>query len=156
MRNELLTWFAREGLLLQDVTSPAEDPQHDEVKVTVKAPIIALSKAKDDFRECPDPVLFGYPDTSLDLMNLDDLNSFVYHWFEKAVAAGMGRCFVCDQVLDIGTEKPWDAVFVTKEWYCWLLVHYDCKRYLARDLKGRNPFEVTLRPPEFFDMQLTK
>ena|SRR3989442_255751 len=154
MRNELLTWFAREGLLLQDVTSPAEDPQHDEV--TVKAPIIALSKAKDDFRECPDPVLFGYPDTSLDLMNLDDLNSFVYHWFEKAVGAGMGRCFVCDQALDMGTEKPWDAVFVTKEWYCWLLVHYDCKRYLARDLKGRNPFEVTLRPPEFFDMQLTK
>jgi len=101
-------------------------------------------------------VLFGYPDTSLDLMNLDDLNSFVYHWFEKAVAAAMGRCFVCDQVLDMGTEKPWDAVFVTKEWYCWLLVHYDCKRYLARDLKGRNPFEVTLRPPEFFDMQLTK
>jgi len=68
----------------------------------------------------------------------------------------MGRCFVCDQALDMGTEKPWDAVFVTKEWYCWLLVHYDCKRYLARDLKGRNPFEVTLRPPEFFDMQLTK
>ena len=39
-------------------------------------------------------------------------------------------------------EKPWDAVFVTKEWFCWLLVHFDCKRYLSRDLKGRNPFEV--------------
>ena len=55
----------------------------------------------------------------------------------------------------MGNEKPWDAVFVTKELYCWLIVHFDCKRYLSRDLKGRNPFEVTLHPPEFFDMRLT-
>ena len=155
MRNELLAWFAREGLLLQNVTTSAEDPEHDEVKITVKAPIIALSKASDDFRECPDPVLFGYPNTSLDMMNLDDFNYFVYQWFEKAVAAGMGRCFVCNQVLDLGNENPWDAVFVTKELYCWLIVHYDCKRYLSRDLKGRNPFEVPLGQPEFFDMRLT-
>src|SRR5213080_2554870 len=84
MRNELLAWFAREGLLLQDVTTSAEDPQHDEVKVTIKAPIVALSKAADDFRECPDPVVFGYPDSSLDMMNLDDFHNFVYQWFEKA------------------------------------------------------------------------
>jgi len=55
----------------------------------------------------------------------------------------------------MGIEKPWDAVFVTKELYCWLIVHYDCKRYLSRDLKGRTPFEVTLYQPEFFDMRLT-
>jgi hypothetical protein len=155
MRNELLAWFAHEGLLLQDILTSADDPEHDEVKVIVKAPIIALSKNRDDFRECPDPVLFGYPESCLDMMTLDDFNSFVYQWFEKAVAAGMGRCFVCDKVLDMGNEKPWDAVFVTKELYCWLIVHYDCKRYLSRDLKGRNPFEVTLYPPEFFDMRLT-
>lgn len=155
MRNELLAWFAQEGLLLQDITTSAEDPEHDEVKVTVKAPIIALSKAADDFRECPDPVLFGYPDNCLDLMTLDDFHNFVYQWFEKAVAAGMGRCFVCNQVLDMSGEKPWDAVFITTEWYCWLLVHFDCKRYLSRDLKGRNPFEVPLCAPEFFDMRLT-
>jgi hypothetical protein len=155
MRNELLIWFAHEGLLLQNVTTSADDPEHDEVKVTVKAPIITLSKNRDDFRECPDPVLFGYPESCLDMMTLDDFNNFVYQWFEKAVAAGMGRCFVCNQVLDMGNEKPWDAVFVTKELYCWLIVHYDCKRYLSRDLKGRNPFEVTLHPPEFFDMRLT-
>jgi hypothetical protein len=152
MRNELLAWFAREGLLLQNITTSADDPEHDEVKVTVKVPIIALSKAADDFRECPDPVLFGYPESCLDMMTLDDFHSFVYQWFEKAVGAGMGRCFVCNQVLDMGSEKPWDAVFVTKEWYCWLLVHFDCKRYLSRDLKGRNPFEVNLQPPEFFDV----
>jgi len=155
MRNELLAWFAQEGLLLQDITTSAEDPEHDEVKITVKAPIIALSKAAEDFRECPDPVLFGYPANCLDLMTLDDFHNFVYQWFEKAVAAGMGRCFVCNQVLDMSGEKPWDAVFVTKEWYCWLLVHFDCKRYLSRDLKGRNPFEVPLGQPEFFDMRLT-
>ena len=155
MRNELLAWFAREGLLLHDVVTSAEDPQHDGVKVTVKAPIVALSRASDDFRECPDPVLFGYPEACLELMNLEDFHSFVLQWFEQAVAAGMGRCFVCNQMLDTGTEKPWDAVFVSHDMFCWLLVHFDCKRYLNRDLKGRNPFEVTLHPPEFFDLRLT-
>ena len=155
MRNELLVWFAREGLLLHDVVTSAEDPQHDEIKVTVKAPLVALSRASDDFRECPDPVLFGYPESCLEMMNLEDFHSFVLQWFERAVEAAMGRCFVCNNVLDMGTEKPWDAVFVTHDMFCWLLVHFDCKRYLSRDLKGRNPFEVTLHPPEFFDLRLT-
>ncbi len=154
MRNELLAWFAREGLLLHDVTVGGDDPEHDEIKVTVKAPMIALSRASTDFRECPDPVLFGYPESSLDMMTLKDFHQFVYSWFERAVEAGMGRCFVCNKPLDMSGEKPWDAVFITSEWNCWLLVHFDCKRYLNRDLKGRNPFEVTARPPEFFDMKL--
>jgi hypothetical protein len=156
MRNELLAWFAREGFLLQDVITSTEDPANNEIKVLVKAPIIALSRAYDDFRECPDPVLFGYPETSLDMMNMEDFHQFVYQWFERAVAAGMGRCFVCNKVLDMGDEKPWDAVFVSQEMYCWLLVHFDCKRYLSRDLKGRNPFEVTSHPPEFFDLRLVE
>lgn len=155
MRNELLSWFAREGFLLQYAGIAAEDPAHDEMKVALKAPIVALSRYYEDFRECPDPVLFGYPDSSLDMMTMDDFHQFVYLWFERAVLAGMGRCFVCNKVLDMGTEKPWDAVFVTQELYCWLLVHFDCKRYLNRDLKGRNPFEVTAQPPEFFDLQIS-
>ncbi len=154
MRNELLSWFAREGLLLTNAVIASDDGEQDEIKITVKAPIIALSRASHDFRECPDPVLFGYPETSLDMMTLDDMHSFVYQWFEKAVEVGMARCFVCNKVLDMGDEKPWDAVFVTTELYCWLVVHFDCKRYLNRDLKGRNPFEVTTHPPEFFDMHL--
>lgn len=154
MRNELLAWFAREGLLLQNVVSSAEDPEHDEVKVTVRGPVLALSRASEDFRECPDPVLFGYPESCLEVMNLEDFHQFVYQWFERAVKAGMGKCFVCNKVLDIGTEKPWDAVFVSTELYCWLLVHFDCKRYLNRDLKGRNPFEVPSHASEFFDMRL--
>lgn len=156
MRNELLAWFAREGFLLQDVITSTEDPANNEIKVLVKAPIVALSRAHDDFRECPDPVLFGYPETSLDMMNMEDFHQFVYQWFERAVAAGMGRCFVCNKVLDMGNEKPWDAVFVSQEMFCWLLVHFDCKRYLSRDLKGRNPFEVTSHPPEFFDLRLVE
>jgi len=154
MHNELLAWFAREGLLLRPATTATEDPEHDEIKVMVKAPIIALSRAREDFRECPDPFLFGYPEASLDMMNMDDMHQFVLTWLEKAVEAGMGRCFVCNKVLDMGSEKPWDAVFVTQEMYCWLLVHFDCKRYLNRDLKGRNPFEVAVHPPEFFDMRI--
>ena len=150
MRNELLSWFAREGLLLSDVVTGAEDPEHDEIKITLKAPVVALSRASSDFRECPDPVLFGYPESSLEMMELEDMHQFVYEWFEKAVQAEMARCFVCNKILDMGEEKPWDAVFVTEQLYCWLLVHYDCKRYLNRDLKGRNPFEVHTQPPEFF------
>ena len=155
MRNELLSWFAREGLLLTDAVLAAPDEAEDEIKITVKAPIVALSRASDDFRECPDPVLFGYPDTSLDMMLLDDMHQFVYQWFEQAVAVQKARCFVCNRVLTMGIERPWDAVFVKTELYCWLVVHFDCKRYLSRDLKGRNPFEVTTQPPEFFDMRLT-
>jgi hypothetical protein len=152
MRNELLSWFAREGLLLSYVLTGAEDPQNDEIKVTLKAPVVALSRANSDFRECPDPVLFGYPEASLEMMELEDMHQFVFEWFEKAVQAGMARCFVCNKILDMGTEKPWDAVFVTEQLYCWLLIHYDCKRYLNRDLKGRNPFEVHTQPPEFFEI----
>jgi hypothetical protein len=154
MRKELLSWFEREGLLLTTATMVAEDPVYDEVKIIVRAPLIALSRASHDFRECPDPVLFGYPEEALDMMILDDMHQFVMTWFEKAVEAGMARCFVCNQRLDTSGEKPWDAVFVQENIYCWLLVHFDCKRYLSRDLKGRNPFEVSISPPEFFDMQL--
>ncbi|GCE10304.1 hypothetical protein [Tengunoibacter tsumagoiensis] len=152
MRNELLAWFAREGLVLTSVVMESDEPEEDEVKITIKAPLIALSRASSDFRECPDPVLFGYPEEALEMMNLDDMHQFISTWFEKAVEAGMGRCFVCNRLLDMGEEKPWDAVFVSTELYCWLLVHFDCKRYLNRDLKGRHPFEVIAQPPEFFDL----
>ena len=155
MRNELLSWFEGEGLLLCDVVTALQDPENDEVKVIIKAPMLALSRASSDFRECPDPVLFGYPASSLEMMELEDLHQFIFQWFENAVEVGMGRCFVCNQVLDMMPERPWDAVFVTEQFYCWLLVHYDCKRYLNRDIKGRNPFEVAAQAPEFFNMHLT-
>ncbi len=155
MRNELLSWFAREGLLLTDAVLASSDGEEDEIKITVKAPIVALSRVSSDFRECPDPVLFGYPEESLDMMLLDDMHQFVYQWFEQAVVAGVARCFVCNRVLALEDEKPWDAVFIATELYCWLVVHFDCKRYLNRDLKGRNPFEVTTHPPEFFALRLT-
>ena len=155
MRNELLSWFEGEGLLLCDVVTASDDAQNDEVKITIKAPMLALSRASSDFRECPDPVLFGYPASSLEMMELEDMHQFIYQWFEKAVEVSMGRCFVCNKLLDMEPERPWDAVFVTEQFYCWLLVHYDCKRYLNRDIKGRNPFEVTTQAPEFFDMRLT-
>ena len=154
MRQELLSWFEREGLLLSTATLGGDDHEHDEIKIALKAPVVALSRATADFRECPDPVLFGYPESSLEMMLLDDMHQFVFTWFERAVQAGMGRCFVCNHMLDMGDEKPWDAVFVTTELYCWLLVHFDCKRYLNRDLKWRNPFEVHASLPECFDLLL--
>jgi hypothetical protein len=151
MRNELLLWFAREGLLLTSVVTAANAPDNDEVKIIVKAPVLALSRNCNDFRECPDPILFGHPESYVDMMILDDMHAFVLSWFEKAVANGMVRCFVCNRLLDMGAEKPWDAVFASSPLYCWLLVHFDCKRYLNRDLKGRSPFEITAHPPETFE-----
>src|SRR2546423_2173632 len=133
MRNELLSWLAREGLLLQGVVSSSEDPEHDEVKVSIKAPVVALSRTHDDFRECPDPALFGYPESCLDMMNLEDFHQFVYQWFERAVEAGMGRGFVCNKVL--GSEKPWDAGFVTPGVSCWVRWHFGCIRRPQLDLK---------------------
>jgi len=118
MRKELLAWFAREGLILTAASIAADDPEHDEVKISVRAPVLALSRASHDFRECLDPVLFGYPESSLDMMTLDDMHQFVMAWFEKAVTAEITRCFVCNRLLDMGNDKPWDAVFVTTEIYC--------------------------------------
>jgi hypothetical protein len=152
MREELLSWFEHEGLLLTSVTMGADDPEHDEIKMLVRAPVLALSRASHDFRECPDPARFGYPEGALESMTLDDMHQFVLRWFEQAVEANMARCFVCNQILQSNGEKPWDAVFVRHDMYCWLVVHFDCKRYLDRDLKGRNPFEVTISKPESFDI----
>jgi hypothetical protein len=154
MRKELLDWFAREGLVLTSASIVGDDPEHDEVKISVSGPVLALSRACHDFRECLDPSLFGYPESYTDKMTLDDMHQLVLVGFEKAVAAGVARCFVCNQLLDMSNEKPWDAVFVTTEIYCWLVVHFDCKRYLNRDLKGRNPFEIIAHPPELFDIGL--
>ncbi|HTI13963.1 MAG TPA: hypothetical protein VL461_05245 [Dictyobacter sp.] len=152
MRNELLSWLAREGLLLTSATLASDDPEHDEIKIAIRGPMIALSRNVDDWRECPDPVLFGYPESSLDMMVLDDMHQFVFAWLEKAVEAGMTRCFVCNQSLDIDEMKPWDAVFISSDIICWLLAHFDCKKYLNRDMKGRHAFEITPAPPEFFDL----
>lgn len=154
MRDEFLAWFAQEGLVLTSASSVADNAEHDDVRISVMAPLLALSRASHDFRECPDPVLFDYPASSLERMTLDDMHQFVLQWFEHAVTAGMARCFVCNQILLMESEKPWDVVFVTTELYCWLLVHFDCKRYLKRDLKGRNPFEVSSRSPERFDLHI--
>lgn len=151
MRKEFLSWFERHGLLLTAATSSIDDPE-DEIKIIVKAPMVALSQAPQDFRECPDPVLFGYPESCLDVMLLEDLHEFVLEWFEKAVEAGMARCFVCNAPLTMGREKPWDAVFVASDLYLWLLLHFDCKRALSRQLKGRSPFEIAASPPEHFDI----
>jgi hypothetical protein len=35
MRKELLSWFEREGLFLTTVTLGVDDPEQDEIKITV-------------------------------------------------------------------------------------------------------------------------
>src|SRR5260370_17456973 len=82
MRKELLVWFAREGLVLTSASIAADDPEHDEVKISVKAPMLALTRASHDFRICPDPVLFGYPESCLNMITLTHIHLFVLQFLE--------------------------------------------------------------------------
>src|SRR5437764_907438 len=112
MRTELLSWFEREGLLLTLATMVADDSMEtsvqDEIKIIVRAPLLALSRASHDFRECPDPVLFGYPEEALDMMILDDMHQFVLTCFEQTVEAELMRCLVFNQLLYTSIDEHRD------------------------------------------------
>lgn len=146
MRQKLLSWFARQDLLL---TSATVNDLDGDPQIIVRSPLIALSRSDNDFYECPDPG----PEADLETMTLDDLHGIIYPWLEKTVEANKARCFVCNKLLSNEKDaSPWDAVFVTNDLICWLLVHFDCKRYLNRDVKGRNPFEVSSHSLESLDL----
>ncbi|MGH2485885.1 MAG: hypothetical protein ACRDHE_07735, partial [Ktedonobacterales bacterium] len=48
--------------------------------------------------------------------------------------------------------ETWDAIFVEKELVAWMVVHFDCKRWLAKKLKGVNPYELGCAEPPTFDL----
>lgn len=80
-------------------------------------------------------------------MTLDDYNVFLYRWFETAVRQGLMSCAHCGKLILDGDDLPdpdtWDAIFIEKELVAWMLVHFDCKRWLAKKLKGMQPFELS-------------
>lgn len=145
----LLGWFQDHGLCRVAVEG---DPDGDVVEV-IAPPVLLLGRDPHDVRACPNPDMLGYPDKILADMSLDDYHIFLLRWLTRAVDAGLCACFVCKQpISNTNAGAPWDGIFIEKELVAWLMIHFDCKRGLAREFKGYHPFELVARPPEAFDV----
>jgi hypothetical protein len=146
---ELLRWFDEQHLLYRSFY--AEDADH--ITESVAAPLIALGKYDADFRRCPHPEMAGYRVKQLAEMSLDDFHDFILCWYEAAARAGILRCFGCDKPLyPDDHQHPWDALFSTEDMIFWLAIHFDCKKLLKRDLRGRSAFELQPRPAEQLEL----
>jgi hypothetical protein len=145
----LLDWFMARGLCRVAVEGDAEG----EIVEVVAPPVLLLGRHEGDVRACPNPDVLGYPPKALADMTLDDYHVFLLRWFSRAIDAGICSCFVCQQPLrnDL-PDAPWDGIFLDKELVAWMLIHFDCKRGLARVIKGYHPFELTALPPERYDV----
>jgi hypothetical protein len=152
MSSELHIWFEAEGLMRYAV----EGGEQGEVVELSRAPVIALGPRDEDFVWAPDPAETRYPGKPLRDMTLDDYNVFMYRWFEAAVHAGAMRCANCGKPICDGDDLPdpetWDAILIEKEIVAWMVVHFDCKRWLAKKLKGLQPFELHPRTPPTYDL----
>ena len=150
--DDLRAWFDREGLtrLLVEFSDAEGMSEH------VCDPLIALGPGDHDFVLAPHPASSAWPGAPLAAMTLDDYNVFLFRWLEAAVREGLVRCAHCGkQILD-GDDLPdpdtWDAIFIEKELVAWMLVHFDCKRWLAKKLKGMQPFDLPAGPPPRIDL----
>lgn len=146
---DLLRWFEQQHLLRTLVL--AED--EEQITEIVRAPMLLLSAQEDDVRAAPNPETLGYPEKGLGEMTLNDFHMFMLRWATRAVDAGLVRCFVCDELLhNDDLDAPWDGIFTSEDLVAWLFIHFDCKRGLSRELKGRSPFELHPCPPEVLDV----
>ena len=148
----LRAWFEAEGLMRYSVLGD----ESGEVIEMVRGPLVALGPGDDDFVRAPHPASNCWPGPPLERMAMDDYNVFMFRWFEAAVAAGVVRCAHCGKRILAGDDLPdpdtWDALFVEKELVAWMLAHFDCKRWLAKRLKGLHPFDLSASPPPIFDL----
>jgi hypothetical protein len=150
--DDLREWFDREGLTRRLV----EFSEAEGITERVCDPLVALGPGDRDFVVAPHPGSSGWPGALLAAMTLDDYNVFLFRWLEAAVRDGLVRCAHCGrQILD-GDDLPdpdtWDAIFIEKELVAWMLVHFDCKRWLAKKLKGMQPFDLPASPPPRIDL----
>jgi hypothetical protein len=152
VNDALRSWFDVQGLMRY----AASCDEYGNVSEVAMPPLIALGPADHDFVLPPDPGTVGYSGKPLAEMTLTDFNRFIYRWFERAVEAHLVRCANCGKLLrngdDIPPEERWDALFLEKELVGWMLVHFDCKRWLAKRLKGLQPFELEPGPPPVCDL----
>ncbi|HEX8997984.1 MAG TPA: hypothetical protein VF812_18290 [Ktedonobacterales bacterium] len=148
----LRAWFDAEGLnryaVIGDTTG--------EVTEISRGPVVALGPGDDEFVRAPHPTANRWPGKPLSEMTMDDYNVFMFRWLEAAVNAEIIRCAHCGKRILPGDDLPdpdtWDALFVEKELVAWMLAHFDCKRWLAKRLKGLQPFELSANPPPHFDL----
>lgn len=147
-------WFEREGLVRHAVSADATGGQ---VVEDARAPLVALGPRDEDFVLAPDPDRMRWPGRRIAEMDMDEYNVFMYRWFEAAVAAGIVRCANCGRTIIDGDDLPdpetWDAILIEKELVAWMVVHFDCKKLLAKKIKGMHPFDLHPRPAPEFDLR---
>ena len=152
MQAELQDWFEREGLMRRAVSAD----ERGEISEILSGPLVALGPRDDDFVSAPAPEETGYP-LPLRAMSMDDYNNFMYRWFEAAAHADALRCANCGRLIcdadDLPDPETWDAIFIEKELVAWMVAHFDCKRWLAKKLKGVTPYELTPRQAPRLDLR---
>ena len=145
MEPDLLEWFATEGL----VRYSASASETGEFVENTHPPLVALGPRDDDFVLPPHPDRLRYAGKRLYEMRLSDYNEFLFRWFEAAIHAGDVRCANCGRLLrdeaDLPPTETWDAILIEKELVAWMLVHFDCKRWLSKKLTGVQVFDLTPR-----------
>lgn len=151
MDNELSAWFEAEGLLRYAVLAD----EFGEIEEVMRGPVVALGPRDNDFVHAPHPDATGYP-LPLARMSMEDYNNFMYRWLEAAARSGDLRCAHCGRSIrdedDLPDPDTWDAILVEKELVGWMAVHFDCKKWLAKKLKGMHPFELSPRDPPQYDL----
>jgi hypothetical protein len=151
MDEELRGWFEGEGLLRYAVAAD----ESGAVTETWRGPLVALGARDEDFVQAPKPDDTGYG-KPLRAMVMEDYNNFMYRWLEAAAHASDLRCANCGRVIcdadDLPDPETWDAIFIEKELVAWMAVHFDCKKWLAKKLKGMHPFELDPAPPPRYDL----
>jgi hypothetical protein len=155
MEPDLLEWFATEGLVRYSA-SASEDSDESETIEVAHPPLVALGPRDEDFVLPPHPDALRYAGKRLHEMRLQDYNEFLFCWFEVALRSGDVRCAYCGRVLrdepDLPPTDTWDAIFIEKDLVAWMLVHFDCKRLLAKKLTGVQPFDLTPRKTPCFTL----
>lgn len=151
MDPNLREWFEQEGMMRYAI----QGDEHGEITELACAPVVALGPSDADFVWAPNPDAQGYPGPPLREMTIEDYNAFLFRWFEQAVTAGAVRCANCGKQILAGGDLPdadtWDAIMIEKEIVAWMLVHFDCKKWLAKKIKGLHPFELTPGEPARYD-----
>lgn len=152
MNAALRALFESEGLMRYAVSAD----EHGEVTEEERGPLVAMGSGDGDYVAAPDPDENRADGSPTAAMTLDDYNAFLFHWLEAAAEAGDLRCANCGKDILPGDDLPdpdtWDAIFIEKELVAWMAVHFDCKRWLAKKLKGLHPFELRPGTPRRYDL----
>ncbi len=152
MRSDLRAWFEREGMLRYAVVGD----EHCQLAELECAPLVALGPGDGDYVEAPHPEEARYRGRSLAEMSLEEYNRFVFRWLEAAIAADDVRCAQCGRAIlpddDLPDPDTWDAILIEQELVAWMVVHFDCKKKLAKKLKGLHPFELVPRESPRYDL----